>query len=164
MTVSDIIDVEGRGKFPTEELVEETQVDMGASYQIKMFCGNTWVTGKTGSLGNGTGASRMWDFWDRLGQTSVYTQVGHLLDTLMGIISKSLVYGFRKEIFGNSCDSWINKTMWNNSVWFILLDDVEINMIEVFFVSSIDSYSVSLGVAGGAALEGLVEGTKEATI
>ena len=37
-------------------------------------------------------------------------------------------------------------------------------MIEVFFVSSIDSYSVSLGVAGGAALEGLVEGTKEATI
>ena len=59
MTVSDIIDVEGRGKFPTEELVEETQVDMGASYQIKMFCGNTWVAGKGVSLGNNIGASRV---------------------------------------------------------------------------------------------------------
>ena len=46
----------------------------------------------------------------------------------------------------------------------VFIDDVDINKIEVVFVSGIDGESVALGVAKGLGREGLTEGTKEATI
>ena len=46
----------------------------------------------------------------------------------------------------------------------VFIDDMDINTIEVVFVSGINSESVALGVAEGLGREGLTEGTKEATI
>ena len=52
----------------------------------------------------------------------------------------------------------------NSRVCFILLDDMDINVVKVVFVGVIGSESVALGVAEGVGLEVLVGGTKEATI
>ena len=39
------INCEGGGKFSTGDLVEEAEVEMEASAQIKVFCRKNWVEG-----------------------------------------------------------------------------------------------------------------------
>ena len=49
-------------------------------------------------------------------------------------------------------------------VLLILIGYLYINVVKVFFVSGIDGESESLGVAKGSGQDGLMGGTKEATI
>ena len=71
---------------------------MEASDRLKVFCGNSWVMGKDGYLGNKTGTERVGEFGDILGETSAYPNFGHLLDALMGSVSKALMDELRGYI------------------------------------------------------------------
>ena len=64
---------------------------MEAISWLKLFYGNIWVTKEAGSLVNKTGMARVGDFCDIIGKTSVYPKFGHLLDALMGRVSKVMM-------------------------------------------------------------------------
>ena len=54
--------------------------------------------------------------------------------------------------------------MWNIRVWLILFDNVDINIVEVVFDSSIEGKITALGVIKGAVWEGIMGGTTYYTI
>ena len=62
--------------------------------------------GQSGSLGNNTGTTRLGEFWDRIWYSCVYTKFGHLENTFMGNMFKSLVGEFVIEEAAYVHDSW----------------------------------------------------------
>ena len=87
--------------------------------------------GKVGHLVNNAGQESVWEFGDRCDDTSVYTTFVHMLDALMGSMSKVTVIVFIIEIVDNYHDTWLKKALWTISVWLILIDDVDIDSVKV---------------------------------
>ena len=85
---------------------------MEVSARRKVFCGNIWVTGKVGSLGNTTGTAKVGEFGYILGDTSEYLKFGHLLYALMVSAYKALMDEFSIEIMDIDHDTWLKKAMW----------------------------------------------------
>ena len=137
---------------------------MEGSARIEVLCGNIWVAGKVVSLGNKTGAARVWEFGGRLVDTSVYPKFGHLYYALMGSVSKSLMGGFIIVFVYPDFDNWLNNVVHTIRFWLILLYNVCINVVKVVFVSGLDGESMALVVVEGAELEVFVGGTKEDVI
>ena len=137
---------------------------MEGSARIKVLCGNIWVAGKVVSLGNKTGAARVWEFGGRLVDTSVYSKFGHLYYALMGSVSKSLMGVFIIVVVYPDFDNWLNNVVHIIRFWLILLENVYINVVKVVFVSGLYGESTALGVVEGAEWEGFVGGTKEDVI
>ena len=63
------------------------------------------MTGKAGSLGNYTGATRVGSFGGRLWYSCVYPKFDHLMNTLIGGMAKVLVNKLSIEAAAHSCDS-----------------------------------------------------------
>ena len=78
---------------------------MEESAQIKAFGGNVLVTGKVGYLGNKINMERVGEFGDRIRDTSVYDKFGHILDELMGILSKYMKDELIREIVDPTHDT-----------------------------------------------------------
>ena len=74
---------------------------MKASNRFKVLCGNIWMKRKLGYLGNKIDMAKVGKFGDRTWDIIVYTKFGHMLDALMGIVSKALMDEFIKEIISH---------------------------------------------------------------
>ena len=59
MDIGGIINSEGGGILYTGYLVEKSEFEMEASALLKMFCGESWATGKAGYLENNVGNKRV---------------------------------------------------------------------------------------------------------
>ena len=105
MSGGSISNGDSAGKFLIGDLVEKLNSSWkqvpGSRFSVK----NIFV-GKLESLGNKTGTERVGGFRGRLGEASVYTKFGHLLDALMGSMSKALMGDLNRDIVSRDICIW----------------------------------------------------------
>ena len=70
------------------------------------------MVGKLGYLDNNIGTARVGEFGYRFRDISVYTKFGHMLDVLMGSVSKLLMDSLSIYSVAHDCDIWLNKLVW----------------------------------------------------
>ena len=78
---------------------------MEVSAWLQLLCGNFWLVVKAGYLVNKIGMARVDEFGDILGETSVYTKVGDLLDSLMGSVSKAMMDDLSSKVMAHAVDT-----------------------------------------------------------